>query len=439
MDKYTNTVFKSLAPVALLSLPLFASVAYSQQAKEKPYGASLSFSYEGRYDDNATRQQEGSTKIGERQDRVRADFGAYYTGASVSFDSSYSVFEERFDKNSQELNQRFTGLTNLDVFSSDSRFRIDIDHERATLFSSPNDVGIAENTEERDTLSIAPSVRGKPTAPIVPVLTAYYSETRYLESDSNNFALGGLQLELNRSLNSYRSLGFRAFATKTEFDVASEFDYEYYSLSLVFQSELRALSYLLELGTDFQEAADGAQEQSEFYNLEISYALSNSNIEFSSSRSLSDSSSANSSIGEFDNTGVGSNLDQLDLVSLTFHRLAWTAQPCRLCQFSLEASSNIIDYRNLTINNLETNIVSATFEYRLNNDYDLSLRLADRYVDNENQPEANLHSNIVSAGVTKTFNEFFTAGFEYRWQNEDRDGLDSDNNIYTLSATWNAF
>lgn len=426
------TTLKYLLPIFSLSSTVLAQNDGAQS------GPSLVINLQSKYDDNAQKASKDTDAIGERQDRVNAVLGFQHSSGFSDLSAAYNYSEEYYSKETQDVQKRLTGQLMLRLATSSKSASIEFQHDKKSVLTSASATDLAENTDERETISATTTLQGKPNASIQPVLRGLFSRTNYLESKDNNYDLVGAEFELRRPVSKAVRYGLKALSSETSFEFRDQLDYAYHMAALNLTYDLPRFSTSIDVGRNFQDPEFGEKLSGFFYSASGVYSVSGLELDFSASKSLSDSSSANAETGSVGDTGVGANLDELDYVEANLYRLSISSEPCRVCTFNLEASLNEIDYSELIQNSSDVVLVAASFSYQVSSSVDTVFRVENRDSSFPSDPAADLNTTTYRFGLNKTLHPDLQVGLEVSSQFESRTTEDIDSNIVSLVISYNA-
>jgi len=345
----------------VLSCPLFAN----------QFGGSASV-LTGK-SDNAFKSNEEKTD--ERQDQYQLNFKGDYTNSLLNLDGEYEATEFRFDKDSQENEQFLEGNASLLVGKSYHPAELLITHTRKTLLSSPDDLALKSNEDEREIFSISPTLRTKIGRRDRVFLTGTATDIRFLKNDKLDSSRKGGTLGWTHGISSIQSLMVNLQKTDVEFDHFIAANYTYKSATLLYSAELRHLSYEITLGQNKSETASGEQFSSPTYGISVNYTNGFNAISLSSNKIITDSSQGGANANSINGlpNSDGSRSDQVDQIERLNSELQWsTSAVCEKCSLAFSIFQRDEDY--LTLDQSAKSLGrSASLHYRLSSASALSI------------------------------------------------------------------
>ena len=336
----------------LLSCPLFAN----------DFGGSVSV-LTGQ-SDNALKAN--ADKVDERQDEYRLNLQGDYTNSFLLFEGGYSATDLHFSKDSQENEKFLEGDASLLFGKSYDPAELLITHTRKTLLSSPDEVALTNNQDERDILSVSPTLRAKISNSDKIFITGIATRISYLENELLDSRRSGVTVGWAHSISRIQSLRVSAQQTDVEFDNFLGSDYTYKNATLVYATRLRNISYSIQLGHNKSEPELGEQYSSPTYGITLGYKNGLHEISLDSTQMITDSSQGggnSDSINQSPNSD-GSRPERVDQIERLNTEVRWSSMMlCENCNISVSLYQRDEDYLSLE-QSAKSRGAAAGFNYR---------------------------------------------------------------------------
>lgn len=336
----------------LLSCPLFAN----------EFGGSVSV-LTGK-SDNALKAN--ADKIDERQDEYQLNLKGDYTNSLLHFEGGYGATDFHFSKDSQENEKFLEGDASLLFGKAYDPAELLITHTRKTLLSSPDKVALTNNQDERDILTVSPTLRAKISKSDKLFVSGIATRISYLENEILDSSRSGVTVGWAHGISSIQSFRFTAQQTDVEFDNFVGSDYKYKNATLIYATQLRNLSYSLQLGHNKSEPELGEEYSSPTYGITLGYKNGLHEITLDSTQMITDSSQGggnSDSINESPNSD-GGRPEQVDQIERLNTELRWsTFVLCENCNISISVYQRDEDYLSLD-QSAKSRGASAGFNYR---------------------------------------------------------------------------
>lgn len=354
-------IYTGLLLLTLVSCPLFAN----------DFGGSASV-LTGQ-SDNAAKSD--VNKMSERQDEYQLNIKGDYTNAWVYLDGGYEATSQRFAKESQEDKEFLEGNASLLVGKSYHPAELLITHTRKTLLSSPDNIVITNNQDEREIITINPTVRTRLGKGNRVFLTGTATNIRYLDNGLLDSTRNGATVGWARSLSPIQSFTLTGQQTDVEFENFPGSDYVYKNTTLVYNAWLRNLSYTIRLGHNKSEPEIGEPYSSPTFGLTVDYKKGFHEFMLESSQVITDTSQGGNNAGSVNSSpnSDGARANQIDQIELLNSEFRWTTFiVCERCDLSVTLYQRDEDYLSLE-QSAKSKGASVGFNYRFSKSATLSV------------------------------------------------------------------
>lgn len=379
----------------------------------------------------------------ERQDLYQAGFTAGYSNWLVDAAANYEWVSQRYAENSQVDEEYADGNSSVIFGKSEDPFAVELNHSRRMLLTTPDAVGLTENQQERDVISVLPEIRKNIFGADRISLGGQFVRVNFPENELQNSKRKGYSLGWLHPLSKTSALQASAQQQKITFDHYPLADYTFNSSMVAYAVALRKLKYRLEFGFNESDPESGDKEGAPSYKLSAMYLNGFNQIDFSVSRVLTDTSFGNGNL-ENSNAVPGSDGLSLDIdrVDRTSAELKWqTEVVCSRCLFSAGVSAVEDDYLEKDERSLSV-YTQSRFSYSFSNAANLSLGLTRSDVDFDNTSIAQDYElNYLSI----EYAYHFVNGLNFRLAgkkedrkatNENGDGTYKEN-VYSIGLGYN--
>lgn len=324
--------------------------------------------------DNALKSNEN--KIDERQDELQLNVSGDYTNEAVHFEAKYKASAMRFAEDSQENEEFLQGDSSLLFGKAHHPAELLITHSRKTLLDTPDEIALTNNQDEREIVSLSPTLRTKIGTSDSLFITGTATQVSYLQNQILDSARTGATLGWVRGISSIQSFRVVAQQTDVEFDNFNGADYTYSSAVLVYATQLRYLSYSLKVGHNESNPEIGANYNGPTYGVSIGYKSGFHEINLESNQAITDSSLGGGNSPSIDGVpnSDGSRPNSVDQIERLNTELRWeTFILCDQCNLFASIYQRDEDYLALE-QTAKTQGVAAGFSYRLSKASTVSMR-----------------------------------------------------------------
>lgn len=324
--------------------------------------------------DNARKTNEN--KIDERQDELQLNLTGDYTNEAAHFEAEYKASAMRFAEDSQENKEFLQGDSSLLIGKAHHPAELLITHSRKTLLNAPDDIALTTNQDEREIVSLSPTLRTKIGTSDSLFLTGMATQVSYLQTELLDSTRTGATLGWVRGISSIQSFRIVAQQTDVEFDNFNGADYTYSSAALTYAAQLRNLSYSVRVGHNESEPELGSSYTGPTYGVSVSYTNGLHEISVDSSQIITDSSLGGGNVPSIDGVpnSDGSRSNSIDQIERLNTELRWvTFILCEQCNLFASIYQRDEDYLALEKTS-KTQGIAAGFSYRLSKAVSFSAR-----------------------------------------------------------------
>lgn len=321
--------------------------------------------------DNAAKTSQQPLR--ERQDEYQLSIGVDYENSLFAAGADYLASERHFAEESQEEDSYVEGKSSLYFGNEKTPADLLIKHSRRILLQEPEQLQITDNLDERDILSVMPTLRTEIGEVDTLALTGDYTQVRYMENDLRDSSRMGGQLQWMHELSPVDVVQVAAQQMQIEFDAQPDADYKYQNAFVAYSAKLRALAYSLQAGYNQSENDVQGEFDAPSYALAINYEQGAHEISVRVNQQITDSSLGDgntNSVGSIPGSDGLAEIHQLERLQLESR---WTTSwLCVRCSAYLMYRSMDDDY--ITIDEAATQTTAGIgFSYQFSKAAQLSL------------------------------------------------------------------
>lgn len=350
---------------------------------------------ESHYTNNARKSNEN--KISERQDKLSITVLSDYENSYSSVELDYTATNNNFSESSQEERDELTGKGSVILGKSDDRFGLRLSHKQNSVLKSSNSIDLLENTDEREIITVLPSVNLRLSRVDKLSISADYSDINYKEKSGIDSQRQGGTIKWLHVLSNVDHASIESRIIDVKFKDRPINDYTFKSATVAYSAKLKQLAYRIEAGYNqmVRREVDGVglglhkeDYDSPAFNLDANYYWGANNVKLNALQKLTD-------------TSVGDNNDSLDSLADSSKKIfdryelreasfIWSnSYLCDVCVAGVEVAAKSEDYELLPEDAylLSSNVFlnyqlspSSVLNLRLSNeinDYDESARFDD--------------------------------------------------------------
>lgn len=238
--------------------------------------------------DNALKTRDN--EVSEQQSRYAASLQGNWEGEWARANLQYSGSRETFADDSQEGENYLQGDSFVRFGSSQSMFNLDMRHSRRTLLKEVEDKPLGGNQDEREIFSVTPSLGFALGAKNEVALFAEHSRTRYLETEVRDSDRKTYGVDLLHEISSTDKLRLELSKTESDFVYFQNLDYALETAALIYEVNLRKLSYSLGVGQQKIKPAADEESTNDHYQASVGYKSGANGIRVFYDRSVTDTS-----------------------------------------------------------------------------------------------------------------------------------------------------
>lgn len=350
------------------SLPLLAGPALSNSLN-------VDLSAMSSFTDNANLSY--SDAISERQDEYSANLIADYTNSLIDFDTDYRASENHFDKGSQEDRSLLEGNANLLIGKPHQVMNLLLSHSRRSLLSSPDQVNLLENQDERNISSAIPTLRMRLSSVDNILLQGEVSKIGYRYSDELDSERKGGNLIWQHRFSDIDKFEVSAQHAEISYDSIPGSNVEYQNASIAYSTKLRQLSYLVSLGYNTSKPETGEDFSSPAYRVEVNYQSGFNTLSAYINQQITDTSQGDGNRGSISDPNIadtaGMGLDQFES---QIAEIRWQNQSlCGRCNAYISLLYQQDNYQVLNEDNSQ-NLVGVGLNYKFSTSSNLDIRFS---------------------------------------------------------------
>jgi hypothetical protein len=263
--------------------------------------------------------------------------GASYENYIGKFEADYGAAYRSFSEETQPNKSTLEGHSALQLGHQTDLAELLIEHSRQTLLNKPDSVDLTNNQEEREVLTISPTLNGHFSSADTVFLKGNFSDIHYLENELNNSTRSGATLGVLHRVTEVDSVGLNVQSTKIEFENFPVSDYTLRSAMISYSARLRQLSYSIEVGESQSETEFGDKYSAPSYLASLTYKAGANSLMLNLNREITDTSFG----GGNKNTTTGSSsdggIDQASQISRKRADIQWTSTGlCNRCTLTAD-------------------------------------------------------------------------------------------------------
>lgn len=351
-----------------LLLGLLSSVAAAQQ-----FGGSISAS--SGESDNAFKSN--TVHMSERQDTYKLGLEGSYDNQFLSATAEYTGEDRRFAEGSQEERAFVEGRSSVLLGAVSDPVDLQLKHSRRTLLSSPDEVNITTNQDDREMVSAIPRIKKKISNADLITASADYTKINFTKNELNNSDRVTGTLSWLREISKISNLSLQADQTEVSFDNFDFADYRYSNYFLMYSVALRRLSYSLAAGYNQSERDSGQSYSSPTYTANISYQTAYHTFQITSNRAITDTSMGGRNLPSVNLNPTNDGAFNVDQIERTSTELSWVTQVlCLKCTLGFSLHANNDKYLVLSDSSRQTG-GAVNFTYSPSDKTNLSYRYSD--------------------------------------------------------------
>lgn len=336
--------------------------------------------------DNATKIN--TQGVSERQDEYQLWLAADYEAPFLLAEVDYLASERHFAKESQEDQSYLDGNSSLYIGKMTLPADLLIKHSRRILLQEPDQLQITNNLDERDIISVIPTLRASLGEVDILSLSADYTDVHYAKNELRDSSRSGGSLRWMHWFSNVDTLQLVGQRTEIEFDAQPQADYTYQNTFLAYTTKLRSLSYSLQAGYNRSENEIQGEFDAPSYAVNMDYQKGAHKLTLLATQQITDSSMGDGNTNSIDSIPGSDGSSEIHRFERILVEARWTSSMlCVRCNIYLMFRNMDDDY--ITINESATQTTAGMgFSYQ----FSRALQLA---LDTENS-RRKFEENIIS-------------------------------------------
>lgn len=325
--------------------------------------------------DNAFKSK--TVHVSERQDTYKLRVEGGYDNQFLSATAEYTGEDRRFAKESQEDRTFVEGRSSVLFGAASDPVDLQLKHSRRTLLSSPDELNISSNQDDREMLSAIPRFKKRISNADFLTATADYTKIDFTRNELNNSERVTGSLSWMREISKVSNLSLQAEQTDVSFDNFDFADYSYTNYFLMYSVSLRRLAYSFAAGYNQSERDVGKNYSSPTYTANLSYQTGYNNFNLTSNRAITDTSMGGRNLPSVNQNPTNDGAYNVDQIERTSTEISWVTQAlCIKCTLGFSLHSNKDKYINFEDESKQTG-GAVNLSYRLSDKASLSYRYSD--------------------------------------------------------------
>lgn len=408
-----------------LTLNFLTSFAFAQE-----FGGSVSIA--SGESDNADKSSNGEPQS-ERQDIYRISLSGEYDNPFLSATAQYSAENQRFSKGSQEDRTFVDGRSSVFIGTETSFADVSLKHSRRTLLSSPDEINISTNQDNREIFSVIPRVKKRFLDANLITATADFTYIKFDKNALNDSERVTAAASWLRDISKVSTASIEVDQTEVSFKNFDFANYRYNSALFVYSTQLRKLSYGLAAGYNQSERDIGGTYDSPMYTINVLYKAALHQFQFNASQQITDSSMGGGNNATVNMNPTSDGAFKVDQIERLNAELSWTTQIiCARCTSSVSVYANDDDYLVLPEAGQQKG-AALSFNYALTSSSNISYRLSSMEQTFEGEL-AGQDYNYVTQVLSYSMNVSKNLNFRLFYEREERESQASagSNSVSTL-------
>jgi hypothetical protein len=343
-----NRVQKNLYVLALACYGITIS-AHAQERSGKLHGFEVDAAVDVRRVENAGLQPSSAEQVDETQTISSLGVLGELSGVWAGLVTDFRVEDRRYSEFSQNDDRVLLGDAQLILGPQHRRYYAKVSHSSREVMLDPSIEDVPSNRDSRTMSSGALFGSLQPGQGNLLTLWLEATDIQFeqaIESESERYSVG---MNIDRLISPIYKTGLILTAYDLQYRYLESADVVYSRADLVWQADLRNLSYGIQVGTNGMET-ELDTTYSPTFKLNLAYQSGPQNYSVNFDQFLTDTSQGTDELGDFDPVvGVDGRLDNVvDQFQSRQLLLDWShAQLCGRCGFAFSASAEEEDYLNV--------------------------------------------------------------------------------------------
>lgn len=323
-----------------ISCSVFA-LCVAANANAKKLGASVSVT--SGESDNARKVR--TEPMSERQDTYSLGLVSEYENAFLSSDINYKASDTRYAEESQPDRSYLEGAAELQFGQLTDPIDVQLKHSRRTLLTSPEQLALSSNQDEREILSVIPRVKKRLGDADLFVLSADFTDTDFLESDTSDSERVISSAAWVRSVSAVGKLNVMVQHADVTYKNYEGADYTMANGTLTYTTELRKLAYTLAVGYSRSDRGERGEFSDPTYAASVAYNFSFNSFRLMASQAITDSSYGNGNVVGVNPNPSNDSAFKVDQIKRQNIELSWASRMlCDRCEVNLSLHKSEDDF-----------------------------------------------------------------------------------------------
>lgn len=283
--------------------------------------------------------------ISEQQETYELGLSGDYDNTYLAASVDYTGTDNRFAKNSQQDQRYLEGESMLQLGGAADLADVQFKHSRKILLSSPDEINITNNQDEREIVSVKPSVKKRLSKTDLLVGSVEVSDINFLKSGFNDSERKTAILDWSRRSTKISRINVQIQRADVKFNNAEEANYTYTAAVASYTAELRKLGYTLALGYNRSEREAQESFDKPTYSLSVAYNTPLNVFRLIASQAITDSSYGNGNSQSVNQHPTNDGAFKPDQIQRRNTELSWTNTfLCSKCTMNISIHQNNDDY-----------------------------------------------------------------------------------------------
>lgn len=283
--------------------------------------------------------------ISEKQESYEIGLSGDYDNTYLSASVDYTGTDNRFAEKSQRDQQYLEGKSMLQLGSLTDPVDVQFNHSRKTLLSSPDEINITNNQDEREMLSATPRIKKRISDADLLVGSVEVADINFIESDINDSERQTAILAWTRSSSKVSQFNVQLQRADVKFPNSEDANYTYTAAVATYTTELRKLQYTLALGYNRSERETQESFGKPTYALSITYNSGLNSLQLMGSQAITDSSYGGGNLPSVNQSPTSDGVFKVDQIQRRNAELTWTNKfLCNKCTMNVSIHHSNDDY-----------------------------------------------------------------------------------------------
>lgn len=316
--------------------------------------------------------------MSERQDTYSLGLVSEYENTFLTSDINYNLSDTRYVEESQPDRSYLEGAAELQLGKLTDPVDIQLKHSRKTLLTSPEQLALTSNQDEREIFSVIPRVKKRLSNADLLVVSADFTDTNFLESDTSDSERAISSATWIRSVSAVSKFNVTVQHADVTYKNYESADYTMASGTLSYTTELRKLAYTLAAGYSSSDRGELGEFSEPTYAASVAYNFGFNSFRLMASQAITDSSYGNGNILGVNPSPSNDSAFKVDQIKRQNIELSWASRMlCGRCEVNLSLHKSKDDFMvlpdelkqqggNASINYIFSKNASVLFGYGVN-------------------------------------------------------------------------